>query len=289
MKFRMIERCRDAYPVRMMCRCLKVSHQGYYAWRNRPPSRREKENQRLLERIQELHDASDGVFGAPRIWEDLRYEGEACSLNRVARLMSRNAIKGIPQKKRWGKKVSGTRPDGIENHLERNFQASEPNTKWVTDITYIETVEGWLYLCAVLDLFSGLIVGWSMSHRQTRDLVLQAVLMALWQREGRRTVILHSDRGCQFTSNEYQRFLKGHNLICSMSAVGSCADNAAMEGFFGMLKRERVNRRIYRTRAEARSDVFDYIELFHNPRRRRRLEADKLNEVSLTQPSVEMG
>ena len=128
-----------------------------------------------------------------------------------------------------------------------------------------------------------------MSYRQTRELVLQAVLMALWQREGRSPVILHSDRGCQFTSGEYQRFLNGHNLVCSMSAVGSCADNAAMEGFFGLLKRERVNRRTYRTRAEARADIFDYIERFHNPRRRRRLEAASTKESLLTQPSVETG
>jgi len=128
-----------------------------------------------------------------------------------------------------------------------------------------------------------------MSHRQTRELVIQSVLMALWQRQDRSPVILHSDRGCQFTSGDYQRFLKGHNLTCSMSAVGSCADNASMEGFFGMLKRERVNRRIYSTRAEARADVFDYIERFHNPRMRRRLEGAKLKELLLTQPSVETG
>lgn len=164
-----------------------------------------------------------------------------------------------------------------------------PNTKWVTDITYIDTDEGWLYLSAVLDLHPGIVVGWSMSHCQTRELVIQAVLMALWQREDRSPIILHSDRGCQFTSGEYQRFLKGHNLICSMSAVGSCADNAAMEGFFGLLKRERVNRRKYRTRAEARADVFDYIERFHNPRRRRQLEGIKQKEILLTQPSVESG
>ena len=200
-----------------------------------------------------------------------------------------NDIQGIPQKKQWKKKSSGKRPDGIINHLERNFHADEPNTKWVTDITFIGTGEGWLYLSAVKDLFSDVVVGWSMSHRQTRELVLQSVLMALWQRTERSPVILHSDRGCQFTSGEYQRFLKGHNLICSMSAVGSCADNASMEGFFGLLKRERVNRRIYQTRAGARADVFDYIERFHNPRRLRRLAATEQKQLLLTQPSVETG
>ena len=289
MKYRMIERCRDAFPLRMMCRCLGVSPSGYYGWRDRPPSARAQANATLLEHIRELHEDSDGVAGAPRIWEDLQYAGVACGKNRVARLMRAHDIRGIPQRKRWSKKASEKRPAGIHNHLARDFRANEPNTKWVTDITYIETVEGWLYLSAVLDLYSDIIVGWSMSHRQTRDLVLQAVLMALWQREDRSPIILHSDRGCQFTSAEYQRFLAGHNLVCSMSAVGSCADNAAMEGFFGRLKRERVNRRIYQTRAEARADVFDYIERFHNPRRRRRLEAARQNESLLTQPSVETG
>ena len=289
MRYQMIERCRDAYPPRLMCRCLKVSPSGYYDWRKRPLSDRAKANEAILRQIQKLHAESDGVMGAPRIWEELQYAGHHCGKNRVARLMRDNGIQGIPQRKRWRKKTSGQRPVGIRNHLARDFQASEPNTKWVTDITFINTAEGWLYLSAVLDLHSGIIVGWSMSHRQTRELVLQAVLMAVWQREERSPVILHSDRGCQFTSGEYQRFLKGHNLVCSMSAVGSCADNAAMEGFFGLLKRERVNRRIYQTRSEARTDVFDYIERFHNPRRRRKLAVTQQSELSLTQPSEETG
>lgn len=156
-------------------------------------------------------------------------------------------------------------------------------------ITYIRTGEGWLYLAVVLDLHHRLVIGWSMSHRQDRTLVLQAVLMALWQRNGDAPVVLHSDRGTQFTSDEYQRFLRGHGVICSMSAVGTCADNAAVESFFGILKRERVNRRRYVTRAEARADVFDYIERFHNPAMRRRMEAAKLNNQPLTKPSTESG
>ena len=285
MKYRMLERCREAFPIRLMCRCLKVSPSGYYGWRDRPLSARARDNQRLLARIEALHAGADGVLGASRIGEDLRYAGETCGLNRVARLMRRRGLQGIPQRRRWRKKGAEARPAGIVNHLARDFQAQRPNTKWVTDITFIETAEGWLYLSAVKDLHSEAIVGWSMSHRQTRELVLQAVLMALWQRQDRAPVILHSDRGCQFTSGEYQRFLAGHNLVPSMSAVGSCADNASMEGFFGMLKRERVNRRIYQTRA----DVFDYIERFHNPRCRRRLEAATRKELLLTQPSVETG
>lgn len=285
----MIDRCRDAFPVRMMCRCLEVSPSGYYGWRNRPLSARARDNQRLLKRIRWHHAESDGVLGSPRIWDELRYEGETCSKNRIARLMRVDNLQGIPQKRRWRKKQSSDRPDDIRNHLERDFNADEPNTKWVTDITYIRVDKVWLYLCVVLDLHSKIIVGWSMSHRQDRQLVIQSVLMALWQRHEKTPVILHSDRGCQFTSDEYQRFLKGHNLISSMSAVGSCADNAAVEGFFGQLKRERVNRRQYQTRSEARADIFDYIERFHNPRRRRKLEQAKQGQSALTQPSAVAG
>ena len=285
-----MERCRYAFPIRLMSRCLKVSPSGYYAWRKRPLSRRARDNQRLLNRIQDLHTASDGVLGSPRMWEELRYEGETASRNRVARLMRANGIQGVPQRRRWRKKPSGPRPVDIQNHLARDFAASRPNTKWVTDITYLRTGEGWLYLCTVMDLYSKEVVGWSMSSKQERTLVLQAVLMALWQREETTPVVLHSDRGTQFTSDEYQQFLVGHNLTCSMSAVGSCADNAAAESFFGLLKRDRVHRRQYVMRAEARTDVFDYIERFHNPRMRRRLERlAREEESALTQPSVESG
>ena len=289
MRFRMIDRCRDTYSVRMMCRHLNVSPSGYYEWRGRGPSKREQANRVLLQHVEKLHADSDGVMGAPRICDELNYLGIHCSENRVARLMKRQGLQGIPQKRRWRKKGATDRPAGVQNHLQRDFGSEEPNTKWVTDITYIRTAEHWLYLCVVIDLYSGVVVGWSMSHRQTRDLVIQAVLMAIWQRTDRSTVILHSDRGCQFTSEEYQRFLSGHNLVCSMSAVGSCADNAAAEGFFGLLKRERVNRRRYLTRDEARADVFDYIERFHNPRRRRQLEVRQAKELLLTNQSGETG
>ena len=187
----------------------------------------------------------------------------------------------MPQRRRWRTKPSV----GTQNLVERDLTATAPNTKWVTDITYIRTAEHWLYLCIVLDLYSDVVVGWSMSPRQDRQLVIQAVLMAVWQRPGRTPVILHSDRGCQFTSDEYQHFLAAHHIICSMSAIGSCADNAAAESFFGVLKRERVNRRQYRTRA----DLFDYIERWHNPRQRRRLAVQEQGEKLLTHLSVETG
>ena len=285
----MIERCREAFPVRMMCRCLRVSPSGYYVWRGRPLSQRARDNRRLLIRIKALHTESDGVLGSPRMWDALRYAGESCGLNRVARLMRCAGLQGIPPSKCWRKKGNGTRPGGVRNHLDRDFSAVQANTKWVTDITYIRTAEGWLYLCVVIDLHSSVVVGWSMSHRQETHLVLQAVLMALWQRSETGPVLLHSDRGCQFTSEEYQQFLKGHGLICSMSAVGSCADNAAAESFFGVMKRERVRRRHYLTRAEARADIFDYIECFYNAGKRHKIEQTNMQRLNFIEPSVKMG
>ena len=286
MKYRMIQRCREAFPIRMMCRCLRVSPRGYYGWVVRPLSARAQENARLLARIRALHVDHDGVVGSPRIWEDLRYAGERYGRHRVARLMRRAGLQGVPQ---WRKKPSRARPDGTRNHLNRDCRAAAPNTKWVTDITYIRTTEHWLYLCIVLDVYSGRVGGWSMSPHQDRQLVVQAVLMALWQRPAHTPVILHSDRGCQCTSEEDQRFLEAHHVTCSMGAVGSCADNAAAESFFGVLKRERVNRQHDRSRAAARADIFDYIERCHNPRQRRRLERQQREQILLTQPSVITG
>jgi putative transposase len=272
-----------------MCRCLKVSPSGFHAWCTRPPSARARDNARLLGKIRGHHAASDGVMGAPRMHEQLGYEGETASLNRVARLMAADGLAGVPQRRRWRYKPCATRPAGVRNHLARDFAASAPNTKWVTDITYIRTGEGWLYLCAVIDLHSGKVVGWSMSPVQDRHLVMKAVMMAGWQRADRSSVILHSDRGTQFTNAEYQQFLKDHGIVASMSDVGHCGDNAAAEGFFGKLKRERVNRRRYLSLEQARADVFDYIERFHNPIIQRRLDARIQAFSGLTQPSVETG
>ncbi|MET4000095.1 putative transposase [Marinobacterium sp. MBR-109] len=221
--------------------------------------------------------------------EDLVAEGQHVSLNRVARLMAAQGIQGWPRKKRRGARASSMRPVGIRNHLERDFSAAEPNTKWVTDITEIATQEGKLYLCVVVDLFSKLIVGWSMHHRQDRHMVVRAVKMAVWQRRGSASVILHSDRGSQFTSGDFQRCLVKNKLVSSMSAVGHCGDNAACEGFFGVLKRERIYHRQYRTLDEARSDIFDYIERFHNPRMRRRVATQDLKFSAVLKPSVETG
>jgi len=212
-------------------------------------------------------------MGAGRMHETFGYEGETASLNSIARLMAVDGLAGLPQRRRWWHKSTGTRPAHVRNQLARDFTANEPNTKWVADITYLRTGEGWLYLCAVVDLYAGKVVGWSTSPVQDRHLVLRTVMMACWQRPDRSEVILHSARGTQFTSVEYQQFLKDHRIISSMSDVGHCGDNAAAKGFFGKLKRERVHRRRYLTLAEARSDVFDYIERLQNPIIQRRLDA----------------
>ena len=255
-----------------MCRCLKVSTSGYYAWEERPASARQLDNQRLLGRIKQIHADSQGAVGAPRMHEDLTDEGETASKNRIARLMAAEGLQGWPRRKRRGQRAKPGLPvPQVQNLLERDFHAVEPETKWVTDITEIATDEGKLFLCVVIDLYSKLVLGWSMHHRQDRQMVIRAVEMAIWQRQGGWSVILHSDRGCQFRSSDYQDFLKRNTLVCSMSAVGHCGDNAACEGFFGMLKRERVYRRKYRTLEIAKADVFNYIERFHNPRMRRRL------------------
>lgn len=285
----MIQHCRDEYPIRLMCRCLQVSPSGYYAWQGRSPSARAKDNARLLVRIREIHEDSRGVIGAPRMHEDLTAEGETASFNRIARLMAAHGIAGWPRKRKRRQGRPAIRPVDARNLLERDFTALEPETKWVTDITEIQTLEGKLYLCVVLDLYSKLVVGWSMHHRQDRHMVIRAVEMAVWQRQGGWSVILHSDRGSQFASDDYQRFLNRNTLICSMSSVGHCGDNAACEGFFGMLKRERAAHRLYRTRDEGRADLFDYIERFHNPRMRRRVAKQDQKFLALTQPSVETG
>lgn len=257
----MIERCRDEFPIRLMCRCLKVSASGYCEWSQRPASPRQVDSERLLVWMRELHEDSRGTLGAGRMREDLTEEGESASLNRVARLMAAEGLRGWPRRKRRGQRAGpGVAPPGVSNLLERDLLALEPETKWVTDITEIKTTQGKLYLCIVLDLYDQRIVGWSTHARQDRQMVIRAVQMAVWQRQGSDELILHADRGSQFRSGDYQGYLAANGLICSMSAVGHCGDNAACEGFFGLLKRERIYRTSYPTLAAARADVFDYIE-----------------------------
>ncbi|MCF5088957.1 IS3 family transposase [Stenotrophomonas sp. PA-6-5C] len=290
LRYQVIERCRDEFPIRLMCRCLRVSTSGYYDWSKRLPSARQRDNERLLGRIHALHQDSRGTLGAGRMQEDLVEEGLTASRNRVARLMALAGLQGWPRPKRRGKRAQpALTPPCVRNLLERDFSALEPETKWVTDITEIKTQQAKLYLCVVLDLFDQRIVGWSMHHRQDRQMVIRAVQMTVWQRQERHPLILHSDRGSQFRSGDYQDYLAANGLLCSMSAVGHCGDNAACEGFFGLLKRERIYRTTYPTLDAARSDVFEYIERRHNPRMRRRRVKQDQKFSTLSKQSVISG
>lgn len=248
---------------------LEVSHGGFYEWAARSPSWRSEENARLTALIRQSFLESDRTYGSPRVWRDLLDWGERCGENRIARLM-RCARLQARAKRRRGPLDQGERPEHsiAPNVLERRFEAPQANRKWVADFTYLWTAEGWLYVAAVLDLFSRKVVGWSMSSEMSTQLVLDALMMAIWRRGKPLELLHHSDQGSQYTSEDFQRLLADQNIECSMSRRGDCWDNAAMESFFSTLKTERTNRKRYRTRDEARADVFDFIERFYNPRRR---------------------
>lgn len=246
---------------------MRVHPSGYYSWVKEPKSRRHNRDDYLTGLIKQYWIESGGVYGYRKIHTDLRESGEFCGKNRVHRLMRLSGIKSQVgyRKPRYSK---GNVAHIADNYLQQDFEVSEPNKVWVTDITYIRTYEGWLYLAVVIDLFSRQIIGWSMQHRMHSDIVLKALLMAVWRRKPDNNVIIHSDQGSQYTSSEWQSFLKTHNLTCSMSRRGNCYDNAVAESFFQLLKRERIKKRIYKNREEARRDIFDYIEMFYNPIRR---------------------
>ncbi len=250
-----------------MCRVLKVHRSGFYGWLQKPLSDRAKEDQRLTQQIRESWCGSGFVYGSPRIHQDLREIGESCSVHRVARLMRLAKIKAQRGYKRHYAK-SGVPSHVAPNQLKQNFTADRPDAIWVTDITYIRTYEGWFYLAIVVDLFSRKVVGWSMNQRMEKHLVTQALLSAVWRRKPVNRVIVHSDQGVQYTSDECQRFMKHHNIDPSMSRRGNCYDNAVAESFFHSLKQERIKRKIYKTREQARLDIFDYIEWFYNAKRR---------------------
>jgi putative transposase len=250
-----------------MCRVLRVNRSGYYAWLKEPESARQKEDRRITGMILEFHEASDCTYGSPRIKKDLWAVGERCNIKRVARLMKQEGLKAKVSYKKPRYK-SGKSAIVALNMLQQNFDVPRPDHTWVTDITHIRTWEGWLYLAVVVDLFSRIVVGWSMKPTLHRDLVLDALLMAVWRRKPKQKVIVHSDQGSQYGSDDWVRFSKEHNIDLSMSRRGNCYDNAVAESFFGSLKKERIRRKIYRTRDDARADIFDYIEVFYNRLRR---------------------
>jgi putative transposase len=259
---------RPLFSVRTMCRCLRIHPSGFYAWLKDPLSERAQEDVRQIELIRQAWNDSGKVYGYRKLHDDLLDQGETCCPNRVARLARMAGIKAqIGYKRRPGS--YGGKPSVIvDNTLNRQFDVNAPDRVWVTDITYIRTLEGFAYLAVVIDLYSRRVVGWSLQSRQTADVVLQALLMAVWRRKPKNKVLIHSDQGSQFTSSDWASFLRAHNLEHSMSRRGNCHGNALAESFFNLLKRERIRRRVYKTRAEARQDVFDYIEMFYNPKRK---------------------
>jgi putative transposase len=252
-----------------MCGALGVSRGGFYEWMRRPESQRSREDRQLTVQIRTSFEQSDRTYGSPRVWRDLRAWGFQCGRHRVVRLMRLAGLQARKKRRRLPVDL-GVRPEHsiAGNILDRQFEAHGPNQRWVADFTYVWTAEGWLYVAAVLDLFSRRVVGWSMSGQMTSELVADALLMAIWRRGKPQELLHHSDQGSQYTSEPFQRLLAEQGVTCSMSRRGDVWDNSAMESFFSSLKMERVHRRQYGTRAEARADVFDYIERFYNPKRR---------------------
>ena len=269
MKFAFIAKHRGVWQTREMCEALGVSRGGFYEWLKRPRSRRSQENDKLLVQIRTSFERSDRTYGSPRVWHDLRAWGIACGLNRVARLMLLEGLQARRKRRRLPSD-QGDRPESsiAPNLLDREFEATAPNQRWVADFTYIWTGEGWLYVAVVLDLFSRRVVGWSMNEQMTAQLVADALLMALWRRGRPQELMHHSDQGSQYTSEQFQRLLADQGITCSMSRSGNVWDNSAMESFFSTLKTERVSRKVYATREQAKADVFDYVERFYNPYRR---------------------
>lgn len=268
MKFGFVARHRGIWPVAWICGALGVSRGGFYAWLDRPASVRERLDEVLSAKVRTSFIASSRTYGARRVLRDVIEEGFACGLHRIERLMRLQALRARPRRRRLPPDLGERQAGAVApNLLDRTFEAALPNRKWIADFTYVWTAEGWLYVAAVLDLFSRRVVGWSMSARMTAAFVADALVMAVQRRGKPDDLLHHSDRGSQYTSDEFQRLLKTNGITCSMSRAGNVWDNAAMESFFSTLKIERVNRQ-YATREEARADVFDYIECFYNPKRR---------------------
>jgi putative transposase len=250
-----------------MCRVLGVSPSGYYAWRARPPSARARANQKLLERIRAIHTVSNKTYGVPRIHAELQDEGERVGRNRISRLMRREGLVGVTRRRKWRTTTRDSDARPAPDLVQRDFTAAGPNQLWVADITYVPTGSGFVYLAVVVDAWSRRVVGWSMENHLRTDLVLQALDMALGQRRPR-DVIHHSDQGTQYTSIAFGLRCKHVGVRPSMGSVGDAYDNAMCESFFATLECELIERRRFRNRFEAKTEVFRYIESWYNPRRR---------------------
>ena len=268
MKFRFIEEHRESHEVGLMCRVLEVSRSGYYAWTGRPPSRRAETSARLVDQIRVVHAESRQLYGAPRVHAELADRGESCGRKRVARLMRQAGIQARTVRKFRVTTQSSHQWPIAPNLLGRRFTATAPNRVWLADITYVRTSEGWLYLAAIVDVFSRYVVGWAMGDNLEGDLAVRALKMAFAHRRPASGLIHHSDRGTQYACNAYRKLLAQHGAKVSMSRKGDCWDNAPMESFFHTLKGELVTLVTFRTRAEAVREIFEYVEAFYNRRRR---------------------
>jgi putative transposase len=269
-KFGFVAKYRGVWPVQLMCEALGVSRSGFYAWLTWPQSKRDQLDEVISPQVYQSFIASDRTYGARRILRDILELGQRCGLHKIERLMKAQALRARPRKRAKPVDRGERLPGAIgSNLLDRQFAADAPNKKWVADFTYIWTAEGWLYVAVVLDLYSRRVVGWSMQSTMTSQLVIDALMMAIWRRGKPESLLHHSDQGSQYTSDQFQRLLAEQGITCSMSRAGEVWDNSAMESFFSTLKIERVNRRgLYKTRQAAKADVFDYIECFYNPKRR---------------------
>jgi transposase InsO family protein len=268
MKYRYIKEHHGAFRVRKMCRAVQVSESGYYRWCGKGHSRRVRENEQLLLKIRQIHRMSKQRYGSPRITEELREEGYRYNKKRIARLMRVGNIAGKTKRRFKVTTKSKHSLPVAENLVNRNFTAAGPNQLWASDITYVWTGEGWLYLLAIMDVYSRQIVGWSMSNRLTQDLAIQALRQALWRRKPLPGCIFHSDRGSQYAGEAFRTMLTQYGFRQSMSGAGNCYDNAIMETFFHTLKTELVYFERYETRSEAQTSIFEYIEVFYNRQRR---------------------
>jgi putative transposase len=268
MRFRFIRDHRASFPVRPMCRALGVSASGFYDWLRQPQGRRADTDRELVREIQAIHAESRSTYGCPRIHAELRHRGRRVGRKRVARLMRASGLQA--RRKRRFRATTDSRHNHpvAPNLLAQRFEATRPDEVWLSDITYIPTAEGWLYLAVILDLFTRQVVGWAMDQEMPQELTLRALAMAVARRHPRPGLIHHSDRGSQYAATAYQKALREHGIRCSMSRKGNCWDNAPAESFFGTLKTELVHRCRYATREEARHDVFEYMEIFYNRRRR---------------------
>jgi putative transposase len=268
MKFRFISKYEGTFKVGLMCQLFNVTRGGYYAWFKRPKSRRSRENEKFKVKILDIFHNSHRTYGAPRIHEELRSLGLPCGRHRVARLMKELGIKAKTKRRFKATTNSKHNLPVAPNLLEQNFEVTAPNKVWASDITYIPTQEGWLYLAVSMDLYSRMVVGWSMGDRITKQLVINAFNMAAKNRPGIEGSVHHSDRGSQYASYEFQNILESYNMLCSMSRKGNCYDNAVVESFFHSLKTEWVHHYRYKTRKEAKASIFEYIEIFYNRQRR---------------------